>query len=419
MEKWLCEPLVWEYTLSNSGNILKLLISNQILKYLSSQINNLVRVISQKICENKMDNRGSKSATAIAVAVKEQRVDGSGQELLINSSTCLRCTLTGFERNCQINNISKQIYKRFFSSINTNKPDHTELNLKMNPWFFTGFADGEASFILYIQKTSNTKIGWATWVGFEINISDKDLSILKDIKSYLGIGKINQKSDGSCVYYIRSFKEIKVLLDHFKNYPLLTQKFADYLLFKSAFEIIEKKEHLTPEGFNKILALRASMNKGLPPKLKEAFPNITPVVRPSVLDSKVWDPNWLAGFTTAEGCFLVRIIDKPDAKPQVRLEFKLIQHIRDEQFIRSLVDYLNYGKIYIDERSVVFIVTKFSDINEKLIPFFGKYPIQGIKQLNYLDFVKVSQLIYSKLHLTSKGVKLISKIKSGMNSGRL
>ncbi|PHH49216.1 putative intron-encoded endonuclease 3 (mitochondrion) [Ceratocystis fimbriata CBS 114723] len=121
------------------------------------------------------------------------------------------------------------------------------------------------------------------------------------------------------------------------------------------------------------------MNKGLPPKLKEAFPNITPVVRPR--------------FTTAEGCFLVRIIDKPDAKPQVRLEFKLIQHIRDEQFIRSLVDYLNYGKIYIDERSVVFIVTKFSDINEKLIPFFGKYPIQGIKQLNYLDFVKVNLIL--------------------------
>jgi len=45
------------------------------------------------------------------------------------------------------------------------------------------------------------------------------------------------------------------------------------------------------------------MNKGLPPALKEAFTNITPSVRPSVLDSKVIDSNWLAGFTTAEGCF--------------------------------------------------------------------------------------------------------------------
>jgi len=71
----------------------------------------------------------------------------------------------------------------------------------------TGTADGEASFIVYIQKTDNTKIGWATWVAFEININDKDLSILKDIKSYLGVGKINQKSNGTCVYNVRSFKE--------------------------------------------------------------------------------------------------------------------------------------------------------------------------------------------------------------------
>ena len=89
----------------------------------------------------------------------------------------------------------------------------------------------------------------------EINLSDVDLSpslreglffyskknILKDIKSYLGVGKINQKSNGTCVYYIRSFKEMDVLIDHFEKYPLLTQKQADYLLLKSAYKIIKKK----------------------------------------------------------------------------------------------------------------------------------------------------------------------------------
>ena len=33
------------------------------------------------------------------------------------------------------------------------------------------------------------------------------------------------------------------------------------------------------------------MNKGLPGSLKEVFTNVTPVERPSVLDSKVPDPN--------------------------------------------------------------------------------------------------------------------------------
>ena len=51
--------------------------------------------------------------------------------------------------------------------------------------------------------------------------------------------------------------------------------------------------------------------------------------------------------------------------------------------MRSLVDYLGCGKIYVNVGSVDFIVTKFSDITNKLVPLFEKYPIQGIKYLNW------------------------------------
>lgn len=418
IEGWLGKSPLWVNTLSNLGELLKLLIPSNMWKYIYGWSNDSGMVRNQKICENKMDDRESKSVVGLLpVTVKDQRVDDSGQEKF---SYCLRCTLTGFERNSEVNILSKQIHKRIFTSISTNKIDNLEFNsgaTKMNPWFITGFSDGEASFILYIQKTNNTKIGWATWVAFEINLKDKDLSILKEIKSYLGVGKINQKSKGTCVYYVRSFEEISVILQHFDKYPLLTQKQADYLLFKSAFEIIRNKEHLT--HLHKILAIRASMNKGLPPALKEAFPNITPSVRPSIQYYKIRDPNWLVGFTTAEGCFLVWVIDKPNNSAQVRLQFKLTQHLRDEQLLISIVDYLGCGRIYVNERSVDLIITKFSDITDKIIPLFGKYPIQGIKHLNYLDFVKVSLLMKNDLHLTLKGIKLIRNIKSGMNLGRL
>jgi hypothetical protein len=40
------------------------------------------------------------------------------------------------------------------------------------------------------------------------------------------------------------------------------------------------KEHLTLEGLLKILSLKASLNLGLPDKLKEHFPNIIPTTRP-------------------------------------------------------------------------------------------------------------------------------------------
>ena len=35
--------------------------------------------------------------------------------------------------------------------------------------------------------------------------------------------------------------------------PLITQKRADFLLFKLVVELMNKSEHLTPEGLRKIL----------------------------------------------------------------------------------------------------------------------------------------------------------------------
>lgn len=54
-------------------------------------------VTTLEMRENKMDNRGSKSAILKAIAVKEQRVDDSRfiKSYLMN----LRCILQGSERN--------------------------------------------------------------------------------------------------------------------------------------------------------------------------------------------------------------------------------------------------------------------------------------------------------------------------------
>jgi hypothetical protein len=60
--------------LSNSGDLLKILILNFIIKNLSGWINHSGIVISQNMNESEMENRGSKSTHWV---VKEQRVDGS------------------------------------------------------------------------------------------------------------------------------------------------------------------------------------------------------------------------------------------------------------------------------------------------------------------------------------------------------
>ena len=67
---------------------------------------------------------------------------------------------------------------------------------------------------------------------------------------------------------------------------------------------------------------------------------------------------------------------------------------------------------------ICFMVTKFSDINEKIIPFFNKYAIVGNKSKHYLDWYKAAKIVQFKDHITKNGLDQITSLKSGMNIGR-
>ena len=73
------------------------------------------------------------------------------------------------------------------------------------------------------------------------------------------------------------------------------------------------------------MALKASMNLGLSTSLQDAFYKVTPVERPLVKNQIIPDPNWLAGFTSVEGCFMVRIFKSAETRLgfAVKLVFKL------------------------------------------------------------------------------------------------
>ena len=102
--------------------------------------------------------------------------------------------------------------------------------------------------------------------------------------------------------------------------------------------------------------------------------------------------------------------------------FSISQHVRDEILLTKFIDYLGCGKI---ERAsarpdgVNFVINKFSDMKEKVIPFFHSYPLQGIKSMDFQDFVKVANIMEYKGHLTLEGLKKIKSLKSGMNIGRI
>ena len=153
-----------------------------------------------------------------------------------------------------------------------------------------------------------------------------------------------------------------------------------------------------------------------------AFPDIVPAIIPEMKDRKILNYNWLAGFTDAEGCFFV-VHKKSQASKlgeTVWLKFILTQHSRDENLLRIFIEIFECGKFITKNTKEYgeFIVEKYSDIRDKIIPFFEKYPLYGFKKANYLDFKKVSELMQNKAHLTLEGLEKIKQIKSGMNKNR-
>jgi hypothetical protein len=68
-----------------------------------------------------------------------------------------------------------------------------------------------------------------------------------------------------------------------------------------------RKEHLTIQGLQKIMNMRATLNWGLTDELKKAFPDTIPVIRPLVEQPQSLDHDWIAGFVSGEGCFMIKI----------------------------------------------------------------------------------------------------------------
>ena len=67
---------------------------------------------------------------------------------------------------------------------------------------------------------------------------------------------------------------------------------------------------------------------------------------------------------------------------------------------------------------ITIVIGKFLDINNKIIPFFEKYPVLGAKSLDFSDWTKIANLINLGKDKTQEGFKEIKNIEIGMNKGR-
>lgn len=274
-----------------------------------------------------------------------------------------------------------------------------------------------------VLKSNTTKTGWYVNVRYKITLHIKDLEIIKNIQEFFA-GKGNIViSKNTCIFRVDSLKDIiDTIIPHFDRYPLITQKLADYILFKEVVSIMNSKKHLKMKGLMEVLSFKAGMNLGLSKSLVESFPDVSQKARPWIINKDISNPYWVSGFVSGEGNFSLVIRANNEYKTGYRTDivFEVSQHLRDKLLLQKFISFFNCGLLKKDSRNSTysFKVSNHTDIIEKIVPFFQTYSIEGVKALDLKDWIKGVEIVKSKKHLTISGINELQTIKGNMNTRR-
>ena len=272
----------------------------------------------------------------------------------------------------------------------------------MNPYWITGFCDAESSFSIRVGKDESRFKSLRIAPIFSIELHEKDFNLLEKIKNFFVVGTIIRrikKGNFSAIYSVQSINALRdVIIPHFNQYSLLTQKKEDFRLFSLVVDMLYDNHHKNEKGLNKILSYKASINKGLSKTLLSMFPTIEAAARNLILPAKYFNPFWVVGFVDGEGCFYVKtskINRGLGTEYKVNVYFSISQHKRDIYLLKNLVNYFNSGLVETVKTRPTqscYVVYKYSDITGKIIPFFDTYNLKGNKLLDFYDFKKIANI---------------------------
>jgi len=136
---------------------------------------------------------------------------------------------------------------------------------RLEPYWISGFTDGEGCFHISINKLSGMSLGWQVLPEFRIVQHEKNEEVLNKIKNYFGFGdvKINRTDHHGTrkEFRVRGLENLNKIINFFEINPLETSKKNDFKIFKQVIQLMNNKKHLTKEGLDEIALLISKMNR--------------------------------------------------------------------------------------------------------------------------------------------------------------
>lgn len=135
-------------------------------------------------------------------------------------------------------------------------------------YYLAGFVDGEGSFNVSLQKRPDYFMKWRVILTF--NVSQRDITVLTQLKEYLGCGRMFHRADGVHYFLVQNPRSIKErVIPFFQRFTFLSAtKKKNFSIFIQIAKLIFNEQHRTKEGLLKIIQLRELLNEGRARKRK-------------------------------------------------------------------------------------------------------------------------------------------------------
>jgi hypothetical protein len=145
-----------------------------------------------------------------------------------------------------------------------NQQERVPKNLDNLKYYLAGFVDGEGSFSVTICKSKFAKLGWKIDPLFQVYQNKDNSKILHIYKEVFECGYVSEKG-GNPTCHVYCVDKIQQIIDKvipfFEQYPLVGEKYQNFLLFKKIVMGISLKEHLNTPGFIELTKLAFQMNR--------------------------------------------------------------------------------------------------------------------------------------------------------------
>jgi hypothetical protein len=126
--------------------------------------------------------------------------------------------------------------------------------------FLSGFALGEASFMIVCRRRGDYGRRWKLSGAF--NVSQKDRAPLELFRDTLGCGSMRRAGNGGWYWQVNDLRDLASrIVPFFERFPLVGSKGEDFARFKDAVAILGRGA-LTDADVVAVLTLREGMNGG-------------------------------------------------------------------------------------------------------------------------------------------------------------